>query len=88
MFSWDASVDHNFLQSEAWWNGNNYSHYRLRRKPKYKNISFTGLDMDSQDRIQPLKDHYFQNTQIFLFVWGPRAHEDGGKKADQGFPSH
>ncbi|EPY81481.1 ADP-ribosylation factor 1-like [Camelus ferus] len=35
---------------------------------EYKNISFTVWDMGSQDKIQPLWRHYFQNTQGLIFV--------------------
>lgn len=35
---------------------------------EYKNISFTRWDMSSQDKIQPLWCHYFQNTQGLIFM--------------------
>uniref|UniRef100_A0A2K5CRS8 ADP ribosylation factor 1 n=1 Tax=Aotus nancymaae TaxID=37293 RepID=A0A2K5CRS8_AOTNA len=33
-----------------------------------KNISFTVWDVGGQDKIRPLRHHYFQNTQGLIFV--------------------
>ncbi|XP_064417227.1 ADP-ribosylation factor 4 [Latimeria chalumnae] len=35
---------------------------------EYKNISFTVWDVGGQDKIRPLWRHYFQNTQVLIFV--------------------
>jgi len=35
---------------------------------EYKNISFTVWDVGGQDKIRPLWRHYYQNTQVIIFV--------------------
>lgn len=35
---------------------------------EYKNISFTVWDVGGQDKIRPLWRHYFQNTQVHVFI--------------------
>ena len=35
---------------------------------EYKNITFTVWDVGGQDKIRPLRRHYFQNTQGLIFV--------------------
>ncbi|KAK2101386.1 Arf GTPase arf1 [Saguinus oedipus] len=35
---------------------------------EYKNISFTVWDVGGQDKIRPLRRHYFQNTEGLIFV--------------------
>ncbi|KAK2106528.1 Arf GTPase arf1 [Saguinus oedipus] len=44
---------------------------------EYKNISFTVWDVGGQDKIQPLRHHYFQNTQGLIFVVDSNDREQG-----------
>lgn len=39
---------------------------------EYKNISFTVWDVGGQDKIRPLWRHYFQNTQVRVWLSQPK----------------
>jgi len=50
---------------------------------EYKNISFTVWDVGGQDKIRPLRRHYFQNTQGLIFVVDSNDRERINEAADE-----
>ncbi|KAF5920386.1 hypothetical protein HPG69_009636 [Diceros bicornis minor] len=55
----DTSVDHYFVQSETWRNGNSYYCSKIVQKHRLH-----WLGHDSQERSQPLQHHYFQTLKF------------------------
>jgi ADP-ribosylation factor protein 1 len=49
----------------------------------YKNISFTVWDVGGQGPIRPLWRHYYQNTQVLIFVVDSTAKDRVGEARDE-----